>query len=437
MTAVSGMATFGQILRENRRSRGLSQAQLGGRRYSGSYISHLESGRRTANREVIEFLAGQLGVAPEELGASASAAATPDHSPQAAEALAQLLVAERAWHDREWGTASELAAKAASSALELGLPIRFWQARFLQAQADAADGRFDQAAEIALSLADDPVAAQSKTLRAEALSLASTSFRASDQLAMAITCAAQAVELSADAPPIVLADSLKSLVSAMLEAGRSDAKVEQFCRRLADVALHVESEHAKGAILWTLGTAAYKAGDPDRGRGLHDEALSLISPQRDLRMWVRLRRVVATCRMDAGDTDGVSDLLETARVGTAFVGNAYDRFELRHAEAKFAVLQGRLTEAVEILHATLADGSLAPAVTTNGRVEELLGDTLRDLGEVDAARAAYERAASVYEAQTQFRLANACWQRALELQRTAATSPCPRAGQYLTELSNS
>ena len=39
-----------------------------GDRFTGSYISPLESGRRTANREVIEFLAMRLGVKAEELG---------------------------------------------------------------------------------------------------------------------------------------------------------------------------------------------------------------------------------------------------------------------------------------------------------------------------------------------------------------------------------
>ena len=48
--ARSSAAEFGARLREHRRSRGLSQCDLGGDRFTGSYISHLESGRRTANQ---------------------------------------------------------------------------------------------------------------------------------------------------------------------------------------------------------------------------------------------------------------------------------------------------------------------------------------------------------------------------------------------------
>ena len=193
--------SFGARLRENRRTKGLSQAELGGERYTGSYISHLESGRRTANREVVEFLAMRLGVTPGELGGEVYLSQTSAEA-DSVEALAELLVAERAWHDREWGMASLLAGRAAKAAADSGQTVRHWEALYLQAQACAADGRFTEAAELAQRLADLPVAASSRTLRSQALSLASTAYRASDQLAVAITCAAQAVELSADAAPM-------------------------------------------------------------------------------------------------------------------------------------------------------------------------------------------------------------------------------------------
>lgn len=406
--------SFGARLRENRRTKGLSQAELGGERYTGSYISHLESGRRTANREVVEFLAMRLGVTPGELGGEVYLSQTSAEA-DSVEALAELLVAERAWHDREWGMASLLAGRAAKAAADSGQTVRHWEALYLQAQACAADGRFTEAAELAQRLADLPVAASSRTLRSQALSLASTAYRASDQLAVAITCAAQAVELSADAAPIVLADALMSLVSAMLETGSWSERTEHYCRRLADVALHVESQHAQGVIAWSLGTAAYRRGDSASGRQLHDKAFGLISPSRDLRMWLRLHRVIATCRMEVGETDGVAELLAVARTGLTLLSNQFDLFELVHAEAKLLTLTGRLDEAAALITTTLGDPAFDQVAPTNGRLDELQGSILEQQGRLPEAADAYRRAASIYERQSLYRVANAAWQKALDL----------------------
>ncbi len=57
MTASLAHNGFGARLRQTRKRLGMSQAEVGGERYSGSYISHLESGRRAAPADVIEFLA--------------------------------------------------------------------------------------------------------------------------------------------------------------------------------------------------------------------------------------------------------------------------------------------------------------------------------------------------------------------------------------------
>src|SRR5271166_4054767 len=68
--------TLGQRLRALRLERGLSQADLAGHLVSPSYVSLIESGRRSPEREVLEGLASKLecsvfylesGVLPEEL----------------------------------------------------------------------------------------------------------------------------------------------------------------------------------------------------------------------------------------------------------------------------------------------------------------------------------------------------------------------------------
>ena len=159
-----------------------------------------------------------------------------------------------------------------------------------------AEGDFADAIHFAEQLALHQVAASSPTLRAQALCLSATAHRVGDELPMALVHAGQAVELAQDSPPIVLADALMCLISAALESGRPTAESDRLCRRLEDVSLHVESGHARGVIYWALGTASFKSGNVNKGLELHEAAMELLSPRRDLRMWLRLNRSAATCR---------------------------------------------------------------------------------------------------------------------------------------------
>lgn len=59
--------TFGQRLKELREARKLSQTDLAGDDLSSSYISLLESGKRTASDEVVRKLAVRLGCSPSQL----------------------------------------------------------------------------------------------------------------------------------------------------------------------------------------------------------------------------------------------------------------------------------------------------------------------------------------------------------------------------------
>lgn len=58
---------FGRRLRERRRAAGLSQAQLAGNRFSHAFVSSVESGRRGASKEAIDYFAQRLGIPVEEL----------------------------------------------------------------------------------------------------------------------------------------------------------------------------------------------------------------------------------------------------------------------------------------------------------------------------------------------------------------------------------
>lgn len=404
----SSAVEFGTMLREARRRKGLSQAQLGGDRYSGSYISHLESGRRTATPEVLDFLSRRLGVSLLEWGLAP--APTTDFLGGTIE---DLLVAERARSDHDWTAAILHATDAATRAEAVGDAGRHWEALYVVAQGKFSSGQFAEAAARAEALATHEVARQFAVARAQALSLASVANRASDHLGWAVAFGARAVEAASAAPPIILSEALMSLVSAMTEAGHSLEESAPYMARLDELSPRLTSDHSRGMIAWTMGTAWFIGGDVAEGLRQHDLAKGLLDPRRDLRLWLRYNSTAARWRLNAGITDGVDDLLKTASLGLQILGNSYDVVELRQVEAMYAIRRGEADEAVRILTAVLDDPVLGAEGMSRGNSELLLGHAFRALGSVQAAGERYASAALQFEEEGRLRAAVNAWRRSV------------------------
>lgn len=408
---------FGPRLRALRRLRGLSQADLGGDRFSGSYISHIESGRRQAGPDIVSFLADRLGVAPEELGIDAPAPQpkSADRARAELDVLEHMLSAEREWRLREWRAAARAAERAASAAQGV-MPERHWEALYLRAQALFADGDYATASQVASDLARHPVAANSDSLRAQALALASSAFRACGQLQSAISYGARAVEASRLAAPAIMSESLMVLIGARAETGETGPQMDALCAALADTTSKLDSKHFRGLVAWALGTAAFQAGRPAQGLEHHTAALELLDPQRDIRMWSRLHKAVASCRLQLGLTDQVADHLEIARSGLRLVGNPSDLAELRVAEARLALLQGDSDTAEAIVRHCLDEAAVLADQNFAADALLLLADIQLATGQRDGASATLRRAAMALEEAGAFRRAVATWRRHSDLQ---------------------
>lgn len=406
----AGAVQFGTLLRDARKRKGLSQAELGGDKYSGSYISHLESGRRVASPEVIEFLSRRLGVSPLEWGVSP--AADPAQLVMGS-TIEDLLVAERAWSQQDWAAAIEHSTQAAAKAEATRDWGRQWEALYVLAQAHFSSGSFAEAARLGERLAEHDVAMQFAVARTQALSLASISHRASDRLGWAVAFGARAVEAGSSTPPIILAEALMALVSAMSEAGHPASESQPYLARLAELSPRLTSDHSRGMIAWTMGTAAFMAGDVARGLGFYDDAKRLLDARRDLRLWLRYHRSAARVRLDAGILEGVPELVRTATLGLEILGNHHDVVELRQVEAKLALLQGDPTAAARIMSGVLDDPVLGGADVSRGASEEILAEALLGLGRREAARERFEAAAREYEVEGRLRAAVDAWRRSV------------------------
>lgn len=401
-----GAVQFGSLLREARRRQGFSQTGLGAGKYSGSYISHLESGRRAATPEVIDFLSRRLGVSPLEWGVS------PAGDPAqlvAGDTIEDLLVAERAWSEHDWAAAIEHSTKAAATAEAAGDTGRHWEALYVLAQARFSSGDFAGAAVLAEQLAEHETARRFAVARAQALSLASVAFRASDRLGWAVAYGARAVEAASAAPPIILSEALMALVSAMSEAGHTPLESRPYLNRLAALSPRLSSDHSKGLIAWTIGTAEFVAGEVAAGLEQHGRAKSMLDARRDLRLWLRFHRSAARCRLDAGIVDGVPELVHTAALGLQILGNSHDVVELRQVEAKLALLSGDPTGCARIMSEVLDDPVLGAPDISRGGSELLLAQALQALGKRAAARDRFLAAGRQFELEGRFKAAVDAW----------------------------
>lgn len=409
----AGTAEFGVMLRKARKSKGMSQAELGGDTFSGSYISHLESGRRTATPEVIEFVSRRLGLSPLEWGVSAK---NDMGRPVAGELIEDLLIAERAWSDHDWGAALAHAEQAAEVAAAAGDGDREWESRYVMGQALFASGEFARAAQLAEGLIEHPTAARYPVARAQALCLASISSRASDRLGRAVALGARAVEVSATLPPIIEAEALMALVSALSEAGHPAQESAPYLERLEELSTKLTSAHSRGMIAWAIGTAEFMAGDVESGIAHHRQAQGLLDARRDLRLWSRFQRSAASCLLGAGITDGVAELVRTASLGIEILGNNHDLAELRQVEAQLALHSGDAETAVRIASEVLADPVLGAKDVSRSGTELVLADALAACGREAEAREQYQVAAEALEAEGRMAAAAKAWRRSMERQ---------------------
>jgi len=412
----------------------MSQVELGGGRYSGSYISHLESGRRTPTPDVIDFLARQLGVSPLEWGVrthfdkEATLRAEASNDPAVIE---ELLVAERAWYDRDWTAAEAHAERAAASAQVAGDGVRHWEALYVVAQARFANADFASAARIAQEISEHQAARRHAVARAQSLSLASIANRAGSRLGWAIAYGARAVETAAELPPIIRAEAVMALVSALSEAGHGRDEIDVYVQQLDEMIPLLTASHARGMVAWTIGTAAYSAGDVSEGEERYRQAGEWLVPQRDLRLWLRFHRSLANCRLDTGQTDGVGELLRISSTGLEIIGNAFDVVDLRQAQARLALATGDPARTLEIVDGLLNDPVLGNPEYNRGMSEWIRGEALCALGRQPEARVQYAVAAHLFEEDGRLKQALEAYHRLSESCGRNLTSGVDTDGQVM------
>lgn len=403
--------TFGARLRAVRQRVGLSQADAGGERYSASYISHLESGRRQPTDEVITHLAIQLGVGLDEL------VATDQQAYASGSAATALLVADSALREAQRIGDPELicarAVEVATQAVRAHRADLWWHAECCRLHALVALGSYRAVCDLATLLARHPITNGSPQLECEVLAQLARAHRAMGELESAITVTSRAHGLAAthEVQAAVHVEVLNVHIAALMDSGQTAAAGES-AAELRELRELVESPQIRAQIAWVLGNVAFLTGDVSGGLAEHQEAMRLFRPEVDLSLWARFRQASARMRLDVGLTDGVAELIDAAATALSLVGSPADRANLEMVRAAQSLAQGDPQSAI-----TLCDGVLEGAITlspqSSADLYVLRHRALVALGENELARASLRAAAELYEEA-------GAWQRAVTVWRTRA-----------------
>lgn len=371
------MATFGANLRRLRSQRAISQTDLGGDRFSASYISHLERGTRRPSAEVVSFLAERLAVPVDDLLDD-----LPDADVSAT--VSQVLMYE-ALSRHEYVTVEREAAGDQFAVLQVS------------AQAQLEQGDLVGCLDTTEDLLQSRVASSSPVLRAVALSTRSRALRADGQLLAARAAATEAVEATraaVDCPAEVVVAARTAEIAALAERGET-AALAPATEELARLAAELHDSHTRALAAWSVGNVRFTEGRYDEAIAWHDDAARLLRPEASLRAWARFHKASAELRIEAGFDTDVDAMIERAEHGLAIVGNADDLAELELLRAS------RLTatepdRALEMIDDVLLANELPGQTIAESQI--LRATAFAALHRPDDQRAALERAAEAFTA---------------------------------------
>lgn len=377
----------------------MSQTDVAGDRFSVSYISHLESGRRMPTPETARYLEEQLSLPLGTLGnllvgerpATTGQGSSPD-------AVLTYNEAFEAWRAREFAHALQLAHTVRDELPKRGREDLAALLQQLLTSINMDLGRYREATEEARTLVDINVKTGSFLGEALAWCLVSRAARSDVDFKTAREAAERALSLiepSREASSELRATALMASVAANTEGSRTrptdTSQLEELQRLISDPGLH---EHTKGLIAWVLGVVALRAGRIDEGLRWHADAGQWLSPAVDLRSWARFPVVSAYERLAVGRDEGLGTLLTEAATRVALLDGPDELASLAIVTAQFALHQGRTRDALATVDEALLEPGLPEA--TQGDLHLVRARAYSDSGDHPQARTAALTAARLF-----------------------------------------
>jgi tetratricopeptide (TPR) repeat protein len=299
-------AVLGGRIKAARVAAGLTQPQLVGIDVSVAYLSRIESGQRRAGTELLETLAGRLGVTIDYLVFG-------EGWEDAGRLELQLDHAELSLAGGEATTALDLAREALGSPGLQSVGGGVIRARYVEAA--ALDALGDKAAVPALQqLLND---APDFTIRIKSATALCRIWREQGQLDRAIICAQTQLNVL-PAEELATEEGVRlsvTLAAALFTAGRTDEAAE-LCDRAIAESERLSSPVARASAYWNASVIRAESGDLAEALPLAKRALHLLENTERVRDLGRLRTQIVAIMLQA-DPPRLAEAQEQLRMANA------------------------------------------------------------------------------------------------------------------------
>jgi tetratricopeptide (TPR) repeat protein len=401
-------------IRDLRVQRGLTKTALARPRYTVSYVSQIEAGRRIPSRDAMDFFARQLGVSAQFLTTG-----RPDELED--ELRFHLEDARRSLREGEAKRAAESAANVAARAGEFEVtPIRA-EAALVRAEALAQQGKLGEAIDAFEELLEDPdLPLHERALGVVGLARA---YRTEGDLAYAAQLVESFLSQTDRAPldPSVAAELQSVLVSIYFERG-DVARAERAARHALDAAAHVGSLELRAKTSWYASRVLAERRQWAEALEHATRARVYMEELDDRQSVARLHNAYAFICLEA-EPPRVDEALEHLNRAEALLSGSSARGELAYVleeRGRIALLQEQPEEALRWAERSLAEAS--PDGLETARCWFLKGRALSAMARTDEARDALAEAARRFGAQGARQQEAGAWRELGELELAGGDS---------------
>jgi transcriptional regulator with XRE-family HTH domain len=342
------MTTFADRLKTFRRAAGLSQTELAGDGISPSYVSLLESGRRTPSPAVAALLAAKLGCSVSELL---------DGEPSERERRVQLELAYAELALRHEGTATAIdRLDALLSEADLGATERS-EALLLLGKAHELQGDLPGAISVVLPLFEDARQGRGPQPVTKLAWHLCHYYRVAGDLGRTVAIGEQALDACREQGLKGTEEYFKLAATVMLAyADRGDeVHATTWARQLIAEAEAAGEPSGQAALYWNASILAEREGRLDDALQLSRKALARLGELGDSRDLARLKLDSASVLLAAEPplVSDARDALERARNELRRLGSELDVAEWEHLRSTVSLLDGDVDQAQSLARSAL------------------------------------------------------------------------------------
>ena len=397
-------------LRDLRTRAGLTKTALAKPRYTVSYVSQIEAGRRTPSAEALSFFANQLGVTPRFLSTG-----IPDGVED--EVRFRIEEAREALRNGMAKDAEEIARTALEDSARYDLPALKRQALLLGADAIAQQGNLQGAVDLYEQLMESDLPQHDAGLAIVGLARA---YRMMGDLSYAAQVVESFLSKTSETPldPSVATELQSVLVSIYFERGDVN-KAERAARRALVAASQIESLEVKAKTYWSASRVFAEAKRWEEALELATRARVLMEEMEDRQSVARLHNAYAfiCLETDPPKVEEAHEHLERAEALLLQAGAEGDLAYVYEERGRLALLEDRPEDALIYAERGLAGSK--PDAIEEARCLYLKGRALAALHRSEEARTALRDAAERFGKHGARQQEASCWRELGELDLAA------------------